>query len=185
MSGMPDETYDDMWVAPDADPRESDSPPMDERDNYAAYLRHRRQTLELKCEGLTPEQMAQRSVPPSTMSLLGLVRHLAEVERGWWRRTLAGEQAERLWGPSRADADFNDVVGEQGAVDEAWAAWREEVAYAEAWLAAHDDMGEVIDAGHHGELNVRDVVVHLIEEYAQHLGHADLLRECIDGRTGQ
>ena len=181
---MADETYDDMWVHPDEDPRESSQPPLGERANYAAYLRHRRQTLELKCDGLTPEQMATRSVPPSSMSLLGLVRHLAEVERMWWRRVLAGDDVPRLWGPPRTDADWEDVVGEQSAVDEAWSAWRVEVAFGEDWLAAHDDMGLVVPAGHHGELNVRDVVVHLIEEYAQHLGHADLLRECIDGRTG-
>ncbi|MFC7490973.1 MULTISPECIES: DinB family protein [unclassified Knoellia] len=163
----------------------SEKPLLGERDNYADYLDSRREAFEKKCEGLTPEQLALRSVPPSSMSLLGLLRHLAEVERGWWRRALAGESPERLWGPRGADADFNDVVGEQSAVDEAWAAWRVEVAYGQEWLAAHDDMGAVVDGHHHGQLNVRDVVVHLIEEYAQHLGHADLLRECIDGRTGQ
>lgn len=185
MSGMTEETYDDMWVAPDEDPRESDSPPVGERENYAAYLKHRRLTLEMKCEGLTPEQLVQRSVPPSTMSLLGLVRHLAEVERTWWRRVLAGEESDRLWGPPRTNADWDDLVPEQQAVDAAWAAWRAEVAYGEQWLADHDDMGAIVSTDHHGDLNVRDVVVHLIEEYAQHLGHADLLRECIDGRTGQ
>jgi hypothetical protein len=158
---------------------------LGEKDNYAAYLRSRREIFEKKCDGLTPDQMAQRSVPPSSMSLLGMVRHLAEVERHWWRRVLAGDDAARLWGPHGADSDWNDVVGEQSAVDVAWATWREEVAYGEAWLAAHADMGAVVDGGHHGELNVRDVVVHVIEEYAQHLGHADLLRECIDGRTGR
>ncbi|CAN7296658.1 DinB family protein [Knoellia sp. LjRoot47] len=158
---------------------------QDERDTYAEYLRSRRELVVFKCDGLTPEQMALRSVPPSSMSLLGLVRHLAEVERGWWRRTLAGGTPERLWGPPRSDSDWNGAVGTQEAVDEAWAAWREEVAFAEQWLADHDDMGLVVEAGHHGRVNVRDVVVHLIEEYAQHLGHADLLRECIDGRTGQ
>lgn len=174
-----------MWVHPDEDPRAGHRPTADERETYASYLRHRRLTLELKCEELSPEQMALRSVPPSTMSLLGLVRHLAEVERMWWRRALSGQDVDRLWGPPRTDADWDDVVGTQSAVDAAWGAWREEVAYGEQWLAAHDDMGQVLPAGHHGELAVRDVVVHLIDEYAQHLGHADLLRECIDGRTGQ
>ncbi len=157
---------------------------LGERDNYADYLRSRREGFVRRCEGLTPEQLALRSVPPSTMSLLGMVRHLAEVERGWWRRTLDGQQPERLWGPRGRDDDWNGAVGEQAAVDEAWAAWREEVAFGEEWLAGHDDMAAAVDGGHHGQLNVRDVVVHLIEEYAQHLGHADLLRECIDGRTG-
>jgi hypothetical protein len=89
-----------------------------------------------------------------------------------------------LWGPRRSDAEWDDVVAEQSAVDAAWAAWREEVAYAERWLAGHDDMGMVVH--HHGEqVSVRDVLVHMVEEYARHCGHADLLRECIDGRTGQ
>jgi len=154
---------------------------LDERDTYADYLRSRREAFVAACEGLTPEQLALRSVPPSTMSLLGMVRHLAEVERGWWRRTLDGGTPERLWGPPRQDDDWNGAVGTQECVDEAWAAWRTESEFGERWLAEHDDMGAVVDGGHHGRLNVRDVVVHLIEEYAQHLGHADLLRESIDG----
>lgn len=76
-------------------------------------------------------------------------------------------------------------MGEQGSVDAAWAAWRAEVAYAEQWLAAQGDMGRVIHDPERGELSVRDVLVHMVEEYARHCGHADLLRECIDGRTGQ
>jgi hypothetical protein len=158
---------------------------LGERDNYVDYLDSRRAAFERKCEGLTPEQLATRSVPPSSMSLLGMVRHLAEVERIWFRGRLDGGDPERLWGPPRKDDDWEGAVGEQQAVNEAWAAWRAEVAFGKEWLAAHDDMGAVVDGGHHGQLNVRDVIVHLIEEYAQHLGHADLLRECIDGRTGQ
>lgn len=155
---------------------------LDERDTYADYLRSRRAAFVASCEGLTPEQLALRSVPPSTMSLLGMVRHLAEVERVWFRRWLDGGDPERLWGPRGNDDDWNGAVGTQEAVDEAWSAWRAEVTFAEDWLATHDDMGAVVDADHHGRINVRDIVVHLIEEYAQHLGHADLLREVIDGR---
>jgi uncharacterized damage-inducible protein DinB len=118
------------------------------------------------------------------MSLLGLVRHLAEVERGWFRRTLAGQEADRLWGPPQQDADWLGAVGDQASVDEAWAAWREEVAFAEQWVRENPDMGRLVD--HHGSpVSVRDVLVHMIEEYARHCGHADLLRERIDGRTGQ
>jgi uncharacterized damage-inducible protein DinB len=184
---MPEATrkHPDMWVEPEDDPRRPpENIPKDERGTYVDYLRHYRLTLELKCEGLAPEQMATRSVPPSTMSLLGMVRHMAEVERSWFRRVLSQEDAPRLWGPRRSDAEWDDVVAEQSAVDAAWAAWREEVAYAERWLAGHDDMGMVVH--HHGEqVSVRDVLVHMVEEYARHCGHADLLRECIDGRTGQ
>jgi uncharacterized damage-inducible protein DinB len=188
MAGMPETTrkHPDMWVDPEHDPRRPDeNVPKDERGTYTDYLRHYRLTLEMKCDGLAPEQMAARSVPPSTMSLLGMVRHMAEVERSWFRRVLAQEDAPRLWGPRQSDADWDDLVAEQTAVDAAWAAWREEVAYAETWLAAHDDMDEVVHDPRHGDISVRDVLVHMVEEYARHCGHADLLRECIDGRTGQ
>lgn len=157
---------------------------LNERDNYVDYLDSRREAFVKKCEGLTPEQLATRSVPPSSMSLLGMVRHLAEVERVWFRRWLKGGDPERLWGPRGNDDDWNGAIGDQSTVDEAWAAWHDEVAFGKDWLSTHDDMDAVIDGGHHGQINVRDVVVHLIEEYAQHLGHADLLRESIDGHTG-
>lgn len=155
-----------MWVDPEDDPREAETTTTatDERGNYAGYLRHYRLTLQLKCDGLTPVQLAMRSVEPSTMSLLGMVRHLAEVERSWFRRVLSREDAPRLWGPRGTDADWDGAVGEQTVVDEAWAAWREEVAYAEQWLDSHDDMGLVISDPERGDLQVRDVVVHLIEE---------------------
>jgi uncharacterized damage-inducible protein DinB len=188
MSGMPETTrkHPDMWVDFEDDPRQpEDNTPKDERGTYADYLRHYRLTLEMKCEGLSPEQMATRSVPPSTMSLLGMVRHMAEVERSWFRRVLSQQDAPRLWGPRRSGADWDGAVGEQADVDAAWAAWRAEVTYAEQWLAAQDDMGRVIQDPHSGDLSIRDVLVHMVEEYARHCGHADLLRECIDGRTGQ
>ena len=174
-----------MWVEPEIDPRQpDDNVPKDERGTYVDYLRHYRLTLEMKCEGLSAEQMATRSVPPSTMSLLGLVRHLAEVERSWFRRVLSEEDAPRLWGPRRSDADWDGAVGDAACVEEAWDAWREEVAFAEQWVRDNPDMGLVVD--HHGDtVSVRDVLVHMVEEYARHCGHADLLRECIDGRTGQ
>jgi uncharacterized damage-inducible protein DinB len=187
MAGMPETTRQrpDRWVDPEDDPRRPDeNVPKDERGTYVDYLRHYRLTLELKCEGLTPEQLATRSVPPSTMSLLGMVRHLAEVERSWFRRVLSQEDAPRLWGPRGSDADWDDAVAEQSAVDAAWAAWREEVAFAEQWVRDNPDMA--LEVNHHGDtVSVRDVLVHMIEEYARHCGHADLLRERIDGRTGQ
>ena len=155
---------------------------LDEKGNYADHLDSRREAFERTCAGLTPEQLATRSVPPSSMSLLGMVRHLAEVERIWFRRRLDGGDPDRLWGPPGNDDDWDGAVGEQAAVDAAWAAWRAEVAFARAWLSSHDDMAAVVDSGHHGQVNVRNVLVHLIEEYAQQLGHADLLREAIDGR---
>jgi uncharacterized damage-inducible protein DinB len=187
MAGMPSQSQHDpsLWVDPTDDPRQHQQHEQDERGTYQDYLGHYRLTLQMKCDGLTPEQLAMRSVPPSTMSLLGMVRHMAEVERVWFRRVLSQQDADRFWGPRRGDDDWNGAVGEQAAVDEAFAAWRGEVAYAEEWLEAHPDMGAVIDDPERGSIAVRDVLVHMIEEYARHCGHADLLRECIDGRTGQ
>jgi uncharacterized damage-inducible protein DinB len=175
-----------MWVDPEDDPREANATSLgDERETYVEFLRCQRLTLELKCSGLTAAQMAMRSVEPSSMSLLGLVRHLAEVERSWFRRRLAGQDAERLWGPPGEDADWNGAVGDPALVDEAWAAWRKEVAFAERFVEENPDMGRVIDAARSGRMNTREVLVHMVEEYARHNGHADLLRERIDGATGQ
>ena len=173
--------YPDMWVDPDDDPRERADPAPDEHSVLVGYLRHYRLTLELKCAGLDAEQLARRSVPPSSMSLLGLVRHLADVERGWFRRTLAGQDAPPLfYGPDDREGDWTGAVPDPAVVAEAWRAWRAEVAFAEEFAAAADP-GEL---GRNGR-PVREVLVHMIEEYARHCGHADLLRECIDGRTGQ
>jgi len=149
------------------------------------YLDHYRAVLERKCEGLDAEQLARRSVPPSTMSLLGLVRHLAAVEYSWWRRVMERDlELPKMWGKDEhRDADFDGAVADDAVVAEAWSAWRAEVEHAEKFQATHplDHLGRHDD----GEIEMREVVVHLIEEYARHCGHADLLRECIDGRTGQ
>jgi uncharacterized damage-inducible protein DinB len=173
-----------MFVKPEDDPR-SEGGFDDEMSVLVNYLRDQRLTLELKCAGLDAEQMARRSVPPSTMSLLGLVRHLAEVERGWFRRTMAGEDAPRIWrNEAGPDADFDGAVGDPVVVEEAWAVWREEVAYAERFVADAPDL-EVQARHGHEKLSLRELLVHMIEEYARHNGHADLLRELIDGRVGQ
>jgi uncharacterized damage-inducible protein DinB len=175
-------TYPDMWVDPDDDPRETGAETVDERSTVLDYLRRYRLTLELKCADLNAEQMARRSVPPSTMSLLGLVRHLAEVERHWFRRVMAGQDAPKLYSSAAdRDGDWNGAVADPVVVDEAWRAWRTEVAFAEKYVAGTADLGTVGP----GKIPLRDVLVHLIEEYARHCGHADLLRECIDGRVGQ
>ena len=125
-----------MWVAPDRDPREGGGPTRGERATLVDYLRVYRLTLEMKCDGLTPDQLATRSVPPSSMSLLGLVRHLAAVEQSWFRRVMDRRpELPRLWGKAeRRDADFDDAVGTTECVDEAFAVWRAEIAYAEAWV---------------------------------------------------
>lgn len=174
-----------MWVDPQDDPREHESNPVGERATLLEYLRHYRLTLQMKCDSLEPSQMARRSVPPSTMSLLGLVRHLAKVEHSWFRRVMEGQDLPRLyWSGDDRDLDFNGAVDDSAVVEDAWASWQREVAHAEEYV----DRAESLEVeGRHGDdtIALREVLVHMIEEYARHLGHADLLRECIDGRTGQ
>jgi hypothetical protein len=174
-----------VWVDPAHDPRKTDELPAGETTVLRQYLDHYRMTFEMKCEGLTPEQLASRSVPPSTMSLLGLVRHLAKVEHHWFRRTLGGHTTlPALYNDAEApDLDFDGAVGTDDCVAEAWESWRREVAHAREVYAHYEDLGETFVPGEPWQ--VRGVVVHMIEEYARHSGHADLLRECIDGRTGQ
>jgi hypothetical protein len=174
----------DMWVDPEDDPR-SQEPTRGERDTLLDYLDFYRKTLVMKCDGLTPEQMATASVPPSNLTLLGLVRHMAAVEQSWFRRVMDRHlELPRLWGKSEnRDADFTDIEPTQECVDEAFAALAEEVAYAQSWVAAHDL--DVLGDLHDEEIELRAVLVHMIEEYARHCGHADLIRERIDGRTGQ
>jgi hypothetical protein len=173
--------YPDMWADPDEDPRNTDGvSPDGELATLQDYLRDYRLTLQMKCAGLDPEQLARRSVSPSTMSLLGLVRHLAEVERDWRNWAGSGDPAPKLYGAG--GADFDGAVAEQAAVDGAFADLAREQVATDALLATHPDLGERV--GKDG-IAVRELWVHRIEEYARHCGHADLLRECIDGRVGQ
>lgn len=172
--------YPDMWADPDQDPRDNDKPSPDgELPTLQDYLTNYRQTLVLKCEGLDPEQLARRSVPPSTMSLLGLLRHLAEGERDW-RGWLLPEPLPKLYGAR--DADFDEAVADQAVVDAAYADLAREQEATDAVLDGHPDLGERLGPG---AIAIRELLVHRIEEYARHCGHADLLRECIDGRVGQ
>ncbi|MEU6125765.1 DUF664 domain-containing protein [Streptomyces sp. NPDC047123] len=171
--------YSDMWVDPDDDPRGNEASPDGELATLADFLTGYRLTLRMKCEGLDAAQLARRSVPPSTMSLLGLLRHLAEAERDW-RNWIVEEELPRLYGVK--DADFLDAAADPAQVDAAYADLTREQAATDAVLAEHADLGERL--GKHGS-SVRELLVHRIEEYARHCGHADLLRECVDGRVGQ
>jgi uncharacterized damage-inducible protein DinB len=183
---MAERIFPDMWVDPEDDPRDGGPSLGGERETLLDYLRAQRLTLPMKCDGLDAEQMARRSVEPSSLSLLGLVRHLADVERTWFRQRLAGEDAPRRFRTAEdRDADFNGAVADPAVVDEAWAAWREEVAFAENFVAQAPDLDVVGRWGDDQAVSLREVLVHMIEEYARHNGHADLLRERIDGRTGQ
>jgi uncharacterized damage-inducible protein DinB len=178
--------YPNLWVDPEDDPRGTDSPAVGEKAVLVEYLDHYRMTLEMKCDGLDSEQLARRSVPPSTLSLLGLVRHLAKVEHSWFRRVMGHDlDLERLYRTDEdPDLDFNGAVGEDAVVEDAWETWRREVAHAREYVDSAASM-DVTGSHPDGPLALREVLVHMIEEYARHLGHADLLRECIDGRTGQ
>jgi hypothetical protein len=170
-----------MWADPADDPRNSEGPsPEGELATLRDFLTDYRLTLRMKCEGLDAEQLARRSVPPSTMSLLGLVRHLAEVERDWRNWIGDAEPLPKLYGPR--DADFDGAVADQAVVDAAFADLAREQAATDAALAAHPDLGERVGKD---ALSIREMLVHAIEEYARHCGHADLLRECVDGRVGQ
>ena len=156
----------------------------DERAMLEAWLEYHRATLEMKCDGLSTDQLREQSVPPSSLSLLGLVRHMAEVERSWFRRTLAGEDAGYIYcTDDDIDADFDRV--DTADPDEAFATWRAECARARENAAAVDSLDAVGLWKRTGEdVSLRWIYVHMIEEYARHNGHADLLRERIDGATG-
>ena len=170
-----------MFLDPQEDPRDQ-SEVTGERETLMLYLRFQRQTLELKCSGLDADQLAQRSVPPSNLSLLGLIRHMAGVEQSWFRLRMAGEEGSRHYcSDDDRDGDFNGAVADDAVVNEAFDRWRAEIAFADQYVDNAADLGQV---GKDGP-SLRDLLVHMIEEYARHNGHADFLRERIDGRIGQ
>ena len=151
----------------------------DERTMLDAWLDFHRATLLLKCDGLTADQLTRRAVPPSGLSLLGLVRHMTEVERGWF-----GDFGDGDHSPIYAaddDADFNDLDPTRAEAE--LAAYRAEVATCRA-LVAGLDLDDTYEADNGRVYSLRWITVHMIEEYARHNGHADLLRERIDGVTG-
>jgi uncharacterized damage-inducible protein DinB len=156
----------------------------DERSTLEGWLDFHRATLALKCEGLDDAQAATASVPPSGFTLTGLVQHMAEVERNWFRRVFAGEEAPPIYDPQAdphgPDGGFD--LAEGATLDAALAVWQAEVGRVRDLCAAHS----VTDTGRFmgQDVNLRWIYVHMIEEYARHNGHADLLRERIDGTTG-
>ncbi|MER5635403.1 DinB family protein [Kitasatospora sp. NPDC002227] len=173
-----------LFVPEEEDQRFATPANADERTLLLDLLAAQRSTLELKCAGLTGE-LADRSVEPSTLSLLGLVRHLAEVERRWFRLVLAAEALPPLYtSPEAPDHDFDGTAGDPASIAEAWAAWRTEVAFGEAFVAAAPSLDVEGEDDWRGTVSLRWVLLHLIEEYARHNGHADLLRERIDGARG-
>jgi uncharacterized damage-inducible protein DinB len=173
--------WSNMFVSPDDDPR-TDGGFTGERETLIGYLRDQRLTLELKCADLDAKQLATRAVEPSKMSLLGLVRHMAGVEQGWFRIKMAGFPLARHYRENgNRDGEFDGAVADPAVVEEAFARWKSEIAFAEDYVDSIDDLAYTGD----GELALREVLIHMIEEYARHNGHADFLRERLDGRIGQ
>jgi len=154
-----------------------------ERETLRAYLDYHRATLELKCRGLSDEQLRRRSMPPSTLTLLGLVRHLAEVERTWFRRVIDGQDIPLRWS---ATGDYQAAYDASASTRaEAFGAWQEEVEHARRIERAAESLDVTGYQARWGErVSLRLVLLHLIHEYARHNGHADFLREGIDGVVG-
>jgi uncharacterized damage-inducible protein DinB len=171
------------WTAPEVTDRAEPGPRGPERKQLEAWLDYHRKTLLVKCAGLTGEQLATASVPPSNLTLIGLVRHMAEVERSWFRSRFCGEPLGTIWSTrEQPDAEFEN--GSPATAEEDYATFLQEVKLARAAVASRD-----LDDTYHNEffdvpMDLRWIFVHMIEEYARHNGHADLIRERIDGATG-
>jgi uncharacterized damage-inducible protein DinB len=154
-----------------------------EREMLRVFLDFHRATLAMKCDGLSDSDLRSRSMPPSTLTLLGLVRHMAEVERMWFRRVIAGEDLPLVWSPT---GDFQAAYNPDTATrSEAFAAWQSEVSRSREIESAAESLDVT---GHQPRWNetvsLRFVMLHLIHEYARHNGHADFLREGVDGVVG-
>lgn len=164
------------------DQRTTPSKVADDRVSLTSFLDYQRATLAMKCEGLTAEQLKERAVPTSGLSLLGLVRHAAEVERSWFRTVLSGEQGAALW--PAVDGVFGEFHVDDADVDEAFTLWREACEGSRAVTDAFKSLDDTVQF--RGEvISLRYVLTHMIEEYARHNGHADLLRESVDGAVGE
>jgi uncharacterized damage-inducible protein DinB len=178
MTELPPENLSQPWAGHDRV-----WPPLigDERTLLVGYLEWYRRTFELKCEGLSEAQVSERCLPPSGLSLHGLCRHLAAVERWWFQIRSAGRDVPLIYYSDDApNEDFDDLEGEFA---EALSTWRQECETSRAIVAASylDDLGTT---NTRDEISLRNILFSMIGEYARHAGHADLLRERLDGRTG-
>lgn len=180
MTEIPAENYAQPW-APDT----RDALPLagDERTILTAILDWHRQTFELKCSGVPPERLSDKNIPPSGLSLHGLVRHLAQVERWWFRQQFAGEDVPDLYySHDDPNQDFDSLDGDPA---EAFAVWRAECDYAREIVTRTPSLDQTGICQSTGQpISLRRILVDMITEYARHDGHADLLRERIDGATG-
>lgn len=155
----------------------------DDRASLVSFLDYQRATLAMKCAGLTGEQLKRRAIPTSGLTLLGLVRHAASVERSWFRFIMNAEDVKPPW-PGEVDGTFAEFYVEDADTDEAFEVWHEECARARVVAASFNSLDDTV--GFRGEtISLRYVLTHMIEEYARHNGHADLLREAIDGVVGE
>jgi len=172
----------DEWMAPAVERSEPDLV-AEERTALEQWLDFHRATLLMKCSGLTAEQLRARPVGASQLSLLGLVRHLTEVERGWFRAYGNAEQLDWPYDPDQDGADFREIAGADAPGN--LVAYWEEVAAARAAVAGRS-LDDVLPDQRDPDRarNLRWIYLHMIEEYARHNGHADLIRELIDGTTG-
>lgn len=155
----------------------------DEQDQLESWVEYHRETLLRKCEGLSSEQLRTPSCPPSNLTLLGLVRHMADVE-SWFNDDLSdGEVPPIYWSATNRDGDFEDAA--EADLESDVATFRASLERSRAWARTHRDLDQVVARSRSGEDRpLRWVYLHMIEEYARHCGHADLLRERIDGATG-
>ena len=169
------------------DPADRIDPPWiaDEKPMLEAWLDYHRATLVAKCAGLTDEQLAIASVPPSPLTLLGLVRHMCDVERSWFRRRMDGQDVPAIYySDDDPDGDLIGVRPEQAA--DAFATFDAEVVEARSVIASFESLDAIAAREVHGNTpSLRWIMCHMIEEYARHNGHADLIREAIDGETGE
>ncbi len=166
------------------DHRPEPPPRGDERATLLGFLDFLRATIEFKLEGLEDEQVRRPSVPPSTMTLLGLVKHLTAVERHWFQYVFLGDDVPPSWNREDPDADWRIEPHETtaGILD----AYRAQAEISSGIAREHDlDEPQRRTLHHHDVVRLRWILTHMIEETGRHAGHADLLREAIDGRTGE
>ncbi|TKA11002.1 DinB family protein [Actinacidiphila oryziradicis] len=177
---IPPENYSPQWAS---DTRKPLPLVGDEREILTAFLDWHRETFELKCSGIPPERLSEKAIPPSGLSLHGMLRHLAGAERWWFRTQFAGEDVPMLYySDEDPDQDFEALDGD---VAEAWAVWRAECERSREIVAAAPSLEQTgVHMASGDPVSLRRILVSMIAEYARHDGHADLLRERIDGATG-
>ncbi|MEV6209900.1 DinB family protein [Kitasatospora sp. NPDC051914] len=178
---IPPQNYAQGWADADSRP----GPPLvgDEREILTSYLEFHRETLALKCAGLTAAQLSEHTVPPSGLTLHGLLRHLAGVERWWLHLQFAGLDVEMLYySDDDPEQDFERLDGDP---TEALAVWRAQCERSREIVAAAPSLDVTgVHRATGQPVSLRRILVHMLAEYARHNGHADLLRERIDGATG-